>query len=263
VLKSIIKQAALKAFPGAALTFFSIRSRRFKERVIHKHGLDRLARQVAQATNGKVASGPFIGMMLNYELLPTHNGCVLVGTYEKELHWAIEKVIGLAPTNVLNIGCAEGYYAIGFALRLPQAMIFAAELDPKSVRAARRNAELNGVSDRVQPVGIVKPGQFSRYLKANSSFIMMDCEGCEFDLLEPRNDPILLRTDILVEIHPEQGDKTQIIKKFTDTHHVTEIQMLPRPISDAPPMLRGLDVLSAMSEWRPLDQTWLFLQLKR
>jgi hypothetical protein len=202
-------------------------------------------------------------MVLDYELLPTHAGCTFFGTLEKELHWAIEKAISLSPTIVLNIGCAEGYYAVGFAVRLPQAKVFAAEADPKSMRATRRNAELNGVLDRVQPVGIIKPTQFSKYLQANSSFIMMDCEGCEFNLLEPRNDPILLRTDILVEIHSEHGDKGQIINKFRDTHNVTEIQAVPRTISDAPPVLRGLDVLSAMYEGRCKDQTWLFLQLKR
>jgi hypothetical protein len=89
---------------------------------------------------------------------------------------------------------------------------------------------------------------------------MKNCEGCEFDLLEPRNDPILLRTDILVEIHSEHGDKRQI-HEFRDTHDVTEIQAVPRTISDAPDATR-CDVLSAMSEGRS-DQTWLFLQLKR
>jgi hypothetical protein len=79
VLKSIIKQAALKAFPDAALTFFSMRSRRFRERQCHERGLDRLARQVAEATTGKVTSGPFAGMILNYELLPTHAGCTFLG----------------------------------------------------------------------------------------------------------------------------------------------------------------------------------------
>jgi hypothetical protein len=202
-------------------------------------------------------------MVLNYELLPTGGGCTFLGKLEKELHCAIEKAISLAPTNILNIGCAEGYYAIGFALRLPHSKVFAAEADPKSMSATRRNAVLNRVSDRVQPIGIIKPGQFSKYLQANSSFILMDCEGCEFDLLEPHTDPILLRTDILVEIHSEHGDKGQIINKFRDTHNVTEIQAVPRTISDAPPMLHGLDVLSAMSEGRSKDQTWLFLQLKR
>src|SRR5262249_50785729 len=240
-----------------------MRSRRFRERQCHERGLDRLARQVAEATTGKVTSGPFAGMILNYELLPTHAGCTFLGTLEKELHWAIEKAINLSPTRVLNIGCAEGYYAIGLALRLPQAKVFAAETDPKSLCATRRNAELNGVSDRVQPIRIIKPGQFSKYLQANSSFIMMDCEGCEFGLLDPHNDPILLRADILVEIHSEHGDKRQIMAKFRDTHNVTEIRAVPRTILDAPKWVRGLDVLSAMDEGRSQDQRWLFLQLKR
>jgi hypothetical protein len=91
----------------------------------------------------------------------------------------------------------------------------------------------------------------------------MDCEGCEFGLLDPHNDPILLRTDILVEIHSEHGDKRQIMTEFRNTHNVTEIRTVLRTILDAPQMVRGLDVLSAMDEGRSEDQTWLFLQLKR
>ena len=112
-----------------------------------------------------------------------------------------------------------------------------------------KNAELNGVSARVSPVGIVRPRQLSRYLRADASLLVMDCEGAEFSLLDLANDPILLRTNIIVEIHCEFGDKREIIRKFADTHNIIEISPSVRPASEilvGP--IKGTDVQSAADE---------------
>lgn len=130
-------------------------------------------------------------MRLDCELFPVHASPKFLGTYEQELHSVIENAIQLHPKYVLNIGCAEGFYAVGLAIRLNDAQVFAADADPKALSATRKNAELNGVSARVLTVGIIRAGQFSRYLKADASLLVMDCEGTEFHLLDPANDPIL------------------------------------------------------------------------
>jgi hypothetical protein len=57
-------------------------------------------------------------MRLDYESLPVHAAPKFLGTYERELYSVIERAIELAPRYVLNIGCAEGFYAVGLALRL-------------------------------------------------------------------------------------------------------------------------------------------------
>jgi hypothetical protein len=54
-----------------------------------------------------------------------------------------------------------------------------------------KNAELNGVSTRIYPVGIVGPRQLSKYLKAEASLAVVDCEGAEFTLLDPGKRPYL------------------------------------------------------------------------
>jgi Ribosomal protein L11 methyltransferase (PrmA) len=261
-IKKKIKNAALRSFPGLALKFFSIRSRRMIESQARELGLDKMAREISLATGSTVASGPFAGMRLDYELLPVHASPKFLGTYEQELHSAIERAIQLGPRYVLNVGCAEGFYAVGLAIRLNHAEVFAADADPKALRATIKNAELNGVSTRVSPVGIVKPNQFSRYLKADASLLVMDCEGAEFSLLEPRNDPILLRTNILVEIHLEFGDKREIIRKFAKTHKISEISPSGRAVSDirvSP--IKGIDLLSAADE-RHGDTMWLFFETR-
>jgi len=261
--KKKVKSAALRVFPGLALKLLSIRSRRMIESECRELGLDRLAREVSQATGRRIAGGPFVGMRLDYDSFPVHSSPKFLGTYEYELQGVIERAIQLDPKYVLNVGCAEGYYAVGLAIRLNDAQVFAADADPKALSATIKNAELNGVSAQVYPVGIVKPGQFSRYLKTDGSLLMMDCEGAEFSLLDPATDPVLLRTNILVEIHQEFGDECEIIRKFEDTHSVIEIAPAPRPASELPVgLIEGIDVLSATDERRSLQTSWLFLEVR-
>ncbi len=191
-----------------------------------------------------------------------HSSPKFLGTYELELHSVIERAIQLAPTYVLNVGCAEGFYAVGLAIRLSNAQVFAADADPKALRATLKNAELNCVSDRVSAIGIINPRQFHKYLKPDTSLLVMDCEGAEFSLLDPGNDPILLRSNILVEIHSAFGDKYDIVRRFSPTHDVLEISASARTMSDiclGP--ITGIDLLNAANERR--DRTsWLFLEIK-
>jgi hypothetical protein len=261
LIKRQLKTIALRAFPETALKFFSIRSRRKIEAQARHLGLDKLARQIARATGGAVAAGPFVGLKLNYEQFPTHASPKILGTYERELHKVLERVIELRPKYVLNVGCAEGFYAVGLAIRLDEAEIFAADADPKALAATAKNAALNGVSGRVHTVGLVKPGNLNAYLKSDASLLVMDCEGAEFSLLlDPANDTALLRTNIIVEIHREFGDPDQIIRRFSSTHSITEICPVNRSEKDitvAP--IEGVDMLSAAKEWRG-NQMWLFLE---
>jgi hypothetical protein len=261
-IKKNIKNLALSAFPTLALQFFSVRSRRKIESQVRQLGLDRLAREVSRATGGRVAAGPFAGMKLDYELFPVHASPKFLGTYEKELHGVIERAIQFHPKYILNVGCAEGFYAVGLALRLNDAYVFAADADPKALLATMKNAELNEVSTRVRPVGIVSSRQFSRYLRAGASLLVMDCEGAEFSLLDPANDVSLLRTNIIVEIHPEFGNAREIIRKFAPTHKIIEIVTSIRAAADIlMGQIDGVDILRAADERRG-HQSWLFLELK-
>jgi hypothetical protein len=161
---------------------------------------------------------------------------------------------------VLNVGCAEGFYAVGFAIRLPEARVFAADADPKALSATLRNAEINGVASRVSLIGIIRSGQFHNYLRADGSLLVMDCEGAEFTLLDPGIDPILLRTNMLVEIHPEHGNPGAT--RFSKTHHITSVDSTSRTIADLPFWLAHRGILTATDE-RRAPQNWLVLEPKK
>src|SRR5215204_4418004 len=69
-----------------------------------------------------VQEGPFAGMRYLSEtrdpILPK-----LVGSYEAEIQPWIRAAITQRYRRVIDVGCAEGYYAVGMALALPDAKI--------------------------------------------------------------------------------------------------------------------------------------------
>jgi hypothetical protein len=255
-LKRVARDAMMNIAPDLSLQLLSIRSRRLIEKQVRDLGLDEIARKISASTCGRVAMGPFKNMLLDYEALPVHGAPKFVGSYEKEIVDFVEDAIRLSPPMVLNVGTAEGYYAVGFALRLPQARIFAAEADPKALRATLRNARLNGVGDRLHPIGIIHPGELATYLRSPGSLVMMDCEGAEFTLLNPALDPVLQRTHILVEIHEEFGETQQLLSRFSSTHEVHTGSAVARTAED----LNGFDVTMEAVDERRGPQSWLWMK---
>ena len=228
------------------------------ERRAKELGLDRLALEIAAATNFRVAKGPFVGMQLAYQMLPVHAAHRFIGTYEQELHAVIERAISLDPPSVLNVGCAEGFYAVGLAMRLPRARIYAADADPKALVATLHNAKLNGVGNRVTAAGIVRPAIFCRYLQRRS-LLIMDCEGAEFDLLDPDKAPILFETNVIVEVHSDAGSHDELRARFAKSHSVIHIKAQRRTASDAERFSNFPNVIRALDELAD-DRSWLYCE---
>ncbi|KAA3626244.1 MAG: methyltransferase domain-containing protein, partial [Proteobacteria bacterium] len=65
--------------------------------------------------------------------------------------WCLQALAGLdlAHRTVLDFGCGSGILAIA-ALRLGAARALATDVDPRALDATRRNAELNGVAERLE-----------------------------------------------------------------------------------------------------------------
>ena len=83
----------------------------------------RRARRVAAVTRRFVAwhgltvsGGPFAGLAYP-DRAPISLVPKLLGIYERELHGAIEAAIRAQPGLIVNVGAADGYYAVGLARR--------------------------------------------------------------------------------------------------------------------------------------------------
>jgi len=95
--------------------------------------------------------------------------------------------------------------------------------------------------------------------KERHSLVVIDCEGAEFELLDPERDPSLVAADIIVEIHEDHGDPLELAQRFTSTHTINRARRAARLASDMPIDIPGVDPRAAMDEWRS-EQSWLYLR---
>ena len=108
---------------------------------------------IKKLTGNIVASGPFAGMKyasgsIGSRLLPK-----ILGTYELELHPTIEKICQRSFDLIIDVGAAEGYYAVGMALRNSDAEVIAFETEVGGQNLIKEMADINGVADRVSVRG--------------------------------------------------------------------------------------------------------------
>jgi hypothetical protein len=176
-----------------------------------------------------VQAGPFTGTQYIDGAAGSHILPKLLGSYEEELHDVVNRAISRRHTTVVNIGCGEGYYAVGLARCLPGATVFAFDSDPIARHLCRQLAARNAVERRVIVAGACS-GNELRGLMLHDALVVCDCEGYELELLDPERVPGLRHAHLLVELHdcfnPEIS--RTIVGRFEQTHTVTLIAQTDR-----------------------------------
>lgn len=218
-------------------------------------------------------TGPFAGLRYPAGFVPRmlFGGPYQVGSFELELHPAIEALVAGAPETVVNVGSAEGYYAVGLALRMPAARIVGFELDPRLRGAAAKLAERNGVADRVDLRGLCTAAELAALTLPPGTAVIMDCEGAEAELADPEAVPWLADASVLAELHPavdpEIGDRLE--RRFEASHDVERIPSQIRRASDFDAQLRRIGGLRRIdrellvAEFRDGPQEWLWATPRR
>ncbi len=215
----------------------------------------------------EVMDGPFQGMIF----LPLTRGSVplpkVLGTYEKELHPLLERLTKEPCDVAIDVGSAEGFYAVGLAKKFGVSKVYCFDIDKLSKRLLARIARLNEVEDRMVMRSFCRPSDLQEILAdATHPLVICDCEGGEFDLLDPEAAPELAKARIIVEIHDFNGSRTigdALKRRFAATHHIEVIGIRPRTLSDLPTACRGIlteeESLAALTEVRSDVPGWLYL----
>jgi hypothetical protein len=219
-----------------------------------------LDRAIFQRCGNKVMNGPFAGMQI--PPVPIWNdgntSHKLLGCYERELHASIEKAIERNPRTIINVGSAEGYYAIGMARRLPGAVVHALDNDERSLALLALYATRNkvtiwtseGCKDAEQLCAVTDSTKHCLYIS--------DCEGAELALFDPERCPRLRTSDLIIECHNFiNPDCSAVLQaRFSGTHDIEVIKDQPPELHanllDQPFIIQVLyatDIRAAGSCW--------------
>jgi hypothetical protein len=228
--------------------------------ITYRRGLrdrERVSKIVHARVAGVVQRGPFRGMHLTPLL--TDTSAKVLGSYEEELHDIVERLLESRPEQVVNVGCSDGYYAIGCKLRLPSADVWAFDASDYFQGVVADTADLNSLTVNIG--GFLDPDGLEVIVRHKSTLVICDCEGCEYDLLNPRDAPSLHAATLLVELHDQPGQPEEFLARFSTTHRTTLIASEPRT-PDRYQELDGLpdhDRSLAVFE-RPFPMTWAVLE---
>ena len=228
---------------------------------------DRKVLQAVQKRLGlSVAAGPFVGMQYIAEATGSSLPPKLLGSYEAELHPALEHARQSRYDAVVDVGCAEGYYAVGLARMLPGTPVLAYDTDPHAQYLCRQLAAHNGVSGQVQVLGTCGPSELLART-GQRLLVVCDCEGYERDLFGTDVAQAMAASDLIIELHePNRPGLTEyLLSVFKDTHVQRLIPLGPRCPRNFP-ITRKLPFIyrrPALDELRFKDeQDWLWLRPK-
>jgi protein-L-isoaspartate O-methyltransferase len=248
-----INPSNLEQYLGSALRLLAKwRSTLIANTIVARHGAN-------------ILSGPFAGMKYLARATEGSLAARLLGTYESELHPAIAEFSASNLDMIIDIGCAEGYYAVGLARLMPHVLMHAYDIDERSRLACAELARRNEVSDRVIIGGEFTPANFADY-RGKNVLVMVDAEGAEDELLDPNLAPDLGRMSLIVETHPSHRSNIteRLQKRFSATHDIEVIRQRGKGqnIPDWIGATGHLDQLLAVWEWRARPTPWLIMRPK-
>lgn len=191
----------------------------------------------------------------------------LLGTYEAELDPVFETLFSRKYDSIVDVGCAEGYYAIGLALRFVGCPVFAFDTDLRARELCRDNAVLNKVENQVSIQGTIKANELASMCRGKRNLIICDCEGYEDNLLPSEHLPAFAQCDIVIETHDfiRAGIREHLVSRFLPTHQIQiihSIDDLQKARTYQNDWVDHLDIEVkevAYGESRPVIMEWLYL----
>jgi hypothetical protein len=227
-----------------------------------------LIKLLLKHTPPQIAAGPFDGMKYVTKAVNSAYCPKILGSYEKQLWPIINEIIHGRYAQVIDIGAAEGYYAIGLALKMPNTPILAFESDTNHHHLLKQLSRLNSVEQQVVLYGHCLPERLNHILAASGkTVIVCDVEGAEVELMNPHTIPLLQTCDLLIETHDfaRPGTADFLRGAFEKTHSITTIPGQKCTLADWPfeekfpiPMRARLKMLD--EQRNGVEQEWLWIK---
>lgn len=242
-----------------------LRNNRIAKEIIRQQKLEK---KLHSAVGGVILSGPFQGLFYSDDSCGSMLGPKLLGIYEKEIHSVIQEIIATQYEHIIDVGAAEGYYAVGLLKVCHQSVVTGFESSPEGRKSLLAMAARNGLSDRLTVLGFCDVDALSFALRGQSKeLIICDVEGFEKELLDPVLLPRLRDVNILVEVHDfvDINISSTLRERFADTHEIRCFQSVGRKVADLP-VISGFstnEMMCVASERRPCTMEWFWMKRKK
>jgi len=227
-----------------------------------------LSKKISSYFNDKVAYGPFKGLILGRGVWSsTDKASMILGLYEREVLNAIANV-PKRYTNFVDLGAADGYYAIGVLTSGRYQKSTAFEMTEAGRAVIKKNAALNLVSDRLEVFGKAENDFYKGFTQEElrKSVVLIDIEGAEFEILDKNCLEQLKESVVIIEIHDWKvknglDKKNALIENAKHFFKVEELLMSSRDLSIYPELrdFNDTDRWLICSEGRERLMTWIRL----
>lgn len=177
----------------------------------------------------QVQNGPFKGMLYPHsKSIGSSFFPKILGSYESELHEIIKKITETNYKSIVDIGCAEGYYAVGLAMKLKSTEIYAYDTNPEAIKLCKEMCKINNVNLERFNFGHKCTPDTLKSLKLKNSLIICDCEGYEKEIFDQKFIESIKENDFLIETHDciDINISTQIYKVLKETHKIKIVQSI-------------------------------------
>ena len=175
-----------------------------------------------------VKNGLFKGMKYpSYDSVCSTIFPKIIGSYEAELNNVIQHIIQNNYDVIIDVGCAEGYYAVGLAIQ-SNATVLAYDTDANARKLCLEMATLNSVQDKIQIKETFTIDDIKKLDATKKIVIICDCEGYEKNLFIKESVPYLKNVDILIETHDfvDLTISSTISSLLSGSHHIQTIASL-------------------------------------
>ncbi len=217
-----------------------------------------------------VRHGPFKGMLFSTAYSPASSTYAkLLGSYESEIHPFISALLQKKHELVVNIGCDDGYYALGLAKANPATRVLAYDSNKAAVTMASGLAHQNNLEQRITFGGTFRADDISEMEDGLNALFIVDCEGAERQIFTAENVSKLKQADLVIELHlhlyPDLEDYLRNI--FSATHEVEIVNSIDDHIKAREyhyPEIEGLSyqLRKYITQERDIFMQWMLLTAK-
>ncbi len=235
-----MKKLLIKLLAKAGYTLNKIESSKSRQLPVINKG-KAIIQKISPDFN--ILNGPFKGIKYpSIDITELTLAPKITGSYEMQLAPLINQLAVKRYNNILDIGCAEGYYAVGFARMFPGSTIHCYDINEADLKFCQKMAALNNLSNLTFN-NFCSPEILMNFNYGQQSLIFCDCEGYELELFTDKVVKSLQKSDVLIELHDviNPAISGTIISRFSKTHDVKLFNNSNVDYSQ----LKGLDNISS------------------